>query len=445
MTSIEKSGLKLAIQLGGRRSSPTSSSAVAEVIRIDDPSSSLIDPVRIRLGVNDVEEVSVVPGDYTVRVFLPNGNVVAESISVSTENCRVDFDLPSIRSDAFAEESLVGVLGRLPNADRADALERYGSSLQSEPEPAGSAPSAIVPRRGGAHLAGASIREELSSRLRQAAADVRLNRSSIEKIGGKESLARFHASAWTLSAGEGSEDRYLGLTASQRAAYAKRDLEALRAWIGGAAADSVPFTVQTMAEVDAKLAVPEVAFDERFLNGELRSFATAIDGMGDAHIAVFPRAWRRFTGERATSSLLVALGIDTVLRDQADPSERARWRCSPVVDDPDFNSYMGFLSRGMTEAAEVMLRQATGYLFEKTQNPIAAAAGALGLLMHSSRDPSEHLPWRRWIENLYRRAPNLPDGAVAMARMYWRYGDANADRGGELDVEVLRGFALEAV
>jgi len=42
-------------------------------------------------------------------------------------------------------------------------------------------------------------------------------------------------------------------------------------------------------------------------------------------------------------------------------------------------------------------------------------------------------------------APGLPDGAIAMAQMYLRYGPAQPDGDDDIDVEVLRAYALEAV
>jgi hypothetical protein len=407
---------------------------------------------RFVLDINEEEQISVDPGNYTVRVYLPNGNVVAESVSVSTDDCRVDFDLLGVRTDEYARESLVGVIPRLPSADRAEALQRYSDSVkkggeivQVEPKP-----GSIKTRKFQFYPSAEDV-ENLSSRLRQAATDVGLNRASIERVGSKHALTTVRADLWQPLDGAvrviGETTPYAGETLGlrNRDDYASRDLQALGAWIGNAAGGLRPFTFQSIGEVDARLVVPDSNFDVRFLSGERRSFATVIDGAGDAHVLVFPHCWRRYAGEVTGASLVVALGIDTILREESDVGERAGWQCSTVVDDSAFNAYMGFLSRGMGEAADVVLGQASNYLFEKTQNPVAAAAGAFGLLSQASRSEPDPMPWRRWIENLYTRSPELPDGAVAMARMYWQYGAAESDEAGGLDVEVLRRYALEAV
>jgi hypothetical protein len=106
---------------------------------------------------------------------------------------------------------------------------------------------------------------------------------------------------------------------------------------------------------------------------------------------------------------------------------------------------LGFLHAGQAAAADALLAQAEEALFEKTENPVFAAAGAFVLLAHSNDTNARRRPgWRGWIRNLNARFPWLPDGAVAEAQMYWRYGDVNASDQ-EFDIERLRQLALTAV
>jgi hypothetical protein len=108
-------------------------------------------------------------------------------------------------------------------------------------------------------------------------------------------------------------------------------------------------------------------------------------------------------------------------------------------------TYLGFLYSGQASAAEAMLDQATELLFEKTLNPVAAAAGAFGLLAFTPPESgSRRASWQQWIRNLCTMFPQLPDGAIARAQLYLRFGEGKAGVE-ELDVEMLRGYVLDAV
>jgi hypothetical protein len=90
-----------------------------------------------------------------------------------------------------------------------------------------------------------------------------------------------------------------------------------------------------------------------------------------------------------------------------------------------------------------MFERAYELLYEKKLNPVAAAAGAYGLLAFPPSARSAQQNWRGWVRNLYTWFPNLPDAAIAMAQLYLRQGDGESKED-DLDIEKLRGFALEA-
>ncbi|WP_172432524.1 hypothetical protein [Metapseudomonas otitidis] len=92
----------------------------------------------------------------------------------------------------------------------------------------------------------------------------------------------------------------------------------------------------------------------------------------------------------------------------------------------------------------MMIELANTWLFEKIENPVAAAAGAYMLLSHPKEANTRFAAsWQRWIRNLYKWFPMLPDGAIAMAQMELICGEGK--RGEEVNVERLRQYVLEAV
>jgi len=186
----------------------------------------------------------------------------------------------------------------------------------------------------------------------------------------------------------------------------------------------------------------------RLLELQRRAFAAVLDPTGIGYYAVLPEGWQRTSrsafGSLAPPAVLMTVVVDAVMRGRDAAGDSARWRCSTSVDDVEAMTYLGFLYAGQASAADVMLGQAQDLLFGKTVNPIAAAAGAYGLLSYSAETNARERPqWRDWIRNLYHWFPQLPDAAIAMAQMTMRFGEGSADE--DIDVEKLRGYALEAV
>jgi hypothetical protein len=135
-----------------------------------------------------------------------------------------------------------------------------------------------------------------------------------------------------------------------------------------------------------------------------------------------------------------------VLNEAAGMGDAVRWACSTGVEDIEAMTYLGFLYSGQSDAAAVVLGQAQELLFEKDVNPVAAAAGAFGLLSMTEESNSRERPqWRNWIKNLYSRFPRLPDAAIAMAKLYVRYGEDAGTQSQDIDVEKLRRYVLDAV
>lgn len=100
--------------------------------------------------------------------------------------------------------------------------------------------------------------------------------------------------------------------------------------------------------------------------------------------------------------------------------------CSSIsVMDPDFGMLLGYLSSGSIPTAREMAETAEGMLFEKLSNPYAAAAGAYALvgtaLTASDRE------WHRWVQNLMNWFKHIPDGAIQWGQLKLRMRRSSDD------------------
>jgi hypothetical protein len=82
--------------------------------------------------------------------------------------------------------------------------------------------------------------------------------------------------------------------------------------------------------------------------------------------------------------------------------------------DSQFGTLAGLMMASTLPQAKIVVEQASSALFGKYRNPLAAAAGGYVLLATGG---SENHFWHRWIENLYEKFPDLPDGAVLAASL----------------------------
>ena len=89
------------------------------------------------------------------------------------------------------------------------------------------------------------------------------------------------------------------------------------------------------------------------------------------------------------------------------------YRVSIAVRDPRLSSLIGYIGAGNLPTAAVIIDTAKDMLFEKMENPLAAAAGAYVLLSPEWSGPSQE--WHRWVKNLMNWFELLPDGAIQYA------------------------------
>lgn len=116
------------------------------------------------------------------------------------------------------------------------------------------------------------------------------------------------------------------------------------------------------------------------------------------------------------------VGVDVSV---ARPRLESEFASSILVRDPQLSVLLGFLSSGALPSAKRLAETAGEMLYEKTVNPLAAAAGAYALV--SSVADTAHERWHDWVEHLMRRFEYVPDGAIQYATLRLRLRSSESD------------------
>ncbi|MEJ8307985.1 hypothetical protein [Agrobacterium larrymoorei] len=159
---------------------------------------------------------------------------------------------------------------------------------------------------------------------------------------------------------------------------------------------------------------PDISFDPQHI-GERRTYA-AISGLSGTRLVAIPWPWddsARVEGHVPFE--LLAL------------EESGELRCEPVLRDARWSGIVAYLNSGRIDLAGEILNQASDALFEKFENPLAAAAG--GYVLLSSEKVDAESRWPDWLNNLAERFPHLPDGLILRAR--WLLAQNKAEYLGE--------------
>lgn len=107
------------------------------------------------------------------------------------------------------------------------------------------------------------------------------------------------------------------------------------------------------------------------------------------------------------------------------PKYEVEFASAIAVRDQQLAVLLGFLSSGALPAAKRLAETAGTMLYEKNENPLAAAAGGYALV--SSAVDAQHQPWHDWIKNLMERFEHVPDGAIQYGTMRLRIRTSTAD------------------
>ncbi|MDW9984284.1 hypothetical protein GOC06_26350 [Sinorhizobium meliloti] len=145
--------------------------------------------------------------------------------------------------------------------------------------------------------------------------------------------------------------------------------------------------------------LPEVEFDTTEI-GARRTYA-AITGHTGTRLFALPLPWG--DGYYSVPFEMLAFEDDSQLR------------CDPVLRDERWSGLVAYLNRGRVDLANEILKSARDALFEKFENPLAAALGGY-VLLSSQQQRDRKDSWPQWLDNLARRFPYLPDGPILRAR-----------------------------
>ncbi len=415
-----------------RLSSPSWESPSETLAMVEVTGASRIDTTepshKVPLGVNDVpQQISLVEGSYLVRLYLPSGDVQAERIEVRSGGlAELTFEIGKSSLEWFGLATSLGSVKPPPHSSMVQSHET------TPPRPA--------PTRLPDHLKSAApdLFDRNSVRFQKLSTHSVLlqehNTNELVHVSGLQRVAQ--TEGW----------RYISCVNPVRAFPEGRlSPRKLVRWWTGNSEQPVRLNLVQSDQRSAWLLPPAPAkMDVR----RVRAFADIRAPNGATYYAVFPEGWastsRNRLGQIVKPSVRVTEVTDIAMTFKDSRATPSSWRCAPEIDDVEAMSLLGFLHTGLVEAGQMMLGLAHTWLFEKTVNPVAAAAGAYMLLSHTEEANAQLAPdWRDWVSNLYRRYPEIPDGAIAMAQMTLAYGESGGDE--EIDVEKLRGYALEAV
>jgi hypothetical protein len=134
-------------------------------------------------------------------------------------------------------------------------------------------------------------------------------------------------------------------------------------------------------------------------------------------IMALPIPWFQLDNEgEAMVDLFVAGAVPD------DPSSREHLG-SVIIGDRRMAGFFGYLTAGDLPRAAILAREAKELLFYKYENPLAAAAGAYVLLSQIREEEEfERQSWHGWVDNLMRRFPWIPDGAIQFGWLKLRQG-----------------------
>lgn len=116
------------------------------------------------------------------------------------------------------------------------------------------------------------------------------------------------------------------------------------------------------------------------------------------------------------------VGVEVTVR---RPRLESEFASTVSVRDQQLSVLLGFLSSGALPSARRLAETAGDMLYEKTINPLAAAAGAYALVSGISDTHPDR--WHAWVENLMHRFEHLPDGAVQYGTMRLRLRKNESD------------------
>jgi hypothetical protein len=180
--------------------------------------------------------------------------------------------------------------------------------------------------------------------------------------------------------------------------------------------DGLPLRISLVQREQVGFRAQQIGKDRLFL---------AVSGVYGSRLFMMPWPW----GESSTVPGAKLFDIMAV-------ADRGHFRCDPVLVDERWGGLLAYVNSGRIQLAAEIVQQASDALFQKFENPLAAVVGGYVLLSTDADQGKDR--WPDWLDNLARRFPELPDGAILRAR--WLL-----NQGGEKNIEQAHNLLYESV
>lgn len=397
----------------------------ARITRMDDrgrsvPSSLRHELVPISTHEGDSLSIDLDSGAYAVEVRLPTGELLSDSLRVRKG---VDQDLV-LMAEASPHEwlSWQHLAGNTPSRNRslpsrsapretheADAREGSGSAppaSKSRPRSRGMPEAYSLPRGDTGYL---RLTRDLMESIGLRVADGLVLAAEADIVPATwppEEPARVNpgrAIHWLGRAAVSNDREFLRRLPWQTLPALKGSTDNVLAGLQAGASDRA-VNPSVSDDVGAVFPIPNEHPERGYVN---RDFAAVRRRMG-VELICLPTPW---VETRSGRDAVVEVGVQV-------PRYEHEFASSVVVRDQQLAVLLGFLSTGALSAVNRLAKVSNVMLFEKNENPLAAAAGGYALV-GSAVDASRQ-PWHHWIENLMGRFAHVPDGAIQYGTMRLR-------------------------
>lgn len=373
--------------------------------------------IPIAIGTRDFSLYEVPPGTYIVEAILPSSEIVAKEVTVNNEEDVLEVDL--VGKPEHDDTNPLKCTGRSWSGGKVQNIQlRVSSDLIKEAIPnvwiVSSGPTKTSYPR--------NLGDIEKNRL-----DYSVNYSSLVSW----------SSLYRLS--ELNVDEAL-VTLSQRLSYVKNksrfsDLEKID--LASEHSDSINeyhCTADCRAHIintavnttQHKIVQKNVTYLNDFLKNDknLTRHLLVIAGLRiQPEIIMLPLPWEMIENpHNATIDVFISSSKDIIR------GSKREYRINNIllsVNDARMVGILDYLGQGNFPDASVLVKQATGLLFDKLKNPLAAVAGAY-VLLTTEKDLMQK-NWHHWIENLMNWFPRIPDGSIIFGWMKLKHSRSNED------------------
>lgn len=370
----------LALRIEKHLDVPTEAGAVAVLHRLSDDAGVVIrSGQRLRTTIpassnpQDVERIQVDPGCWWIEATLPSGEIIVDEVTVRAGEEKAF----TLRASEHSPHEWLGWQHLLGNVEGIQSLARNINADRRDP--IGYARS-VITRSLEAQVPD-SVRELVESTL-----DQYLSRAL--------------------------EDPFTGIGDPTVRISVGSGLAALRgsdAWLKIFDAESDPnsqLLSPFRASVQEGIRTYRLAIPVEYVMLPPRVFAN-VEWSGSRYLASLPTPW---PAQQRSAEVELMVRIR--------PIERSV-HLGVAVLDKAFGTLAGFMTASALPKARIFVNRASGMLFEKPINCLAAAAGGYVLLATGEEEKDQE--WHHWIDNLAKSFPSIPDGAVLKARQYLRF------------------------